>query len=106
MKLAAAIIGLTLFGWALVSAADSRRETPEATVEYRVVTVEVEPETFDTPIADALVDWVEHERQSDCLWVFLTDHFGHELTLDRVLAAGAWTDALGGACLVIGEDDE
>ena len=106
MKLAAAIIGLTLFGWALVAAADSRQDTPEVAVQYRVVTVEVEPETFDTPIADALVDWVEHERQSDCLWVFLTDHFGHELTLDRVLAAGAWTDALGGACLVIGEDDE
>ena len=106
MRPVAATLALMVFGWALVSAADSRQETPEATVEYRVVTVQVEAETFDTPIADGLVDWVEHERQSDCLWVFLTDHFGRELTLDRVLAAGAWTDALGGACLVIGEDDE
>ena len=59
----------------------------------------------ETPVADSLVDWVEFDRQSECLWVFLAAS-GVELTLQTVVAAGDWTDALGGACLVIGEDDE
>jgi len=80
--------------------------TPVETVwvETVVRTVEVERKV-ETPIADSLVDWDEHERQSKCLWVFLQDS-GVELTLNTVIAAGDWTDALGGACKVIGEDDE
>lgn len=74
--------------------------------ETVVVTVEVQREPLPTPIADSLVDWEELERQTDCLWVYLQAHFGHDITLDRVLAAGYWTDELGGACAVIGEDDE
>jgi hypothetical protein len=76
--------------------------------EVRVVTVEVdrpEPEWEDTPILDGLVDWVEQDRQDECLWRFLQAS-GVELTLETVMAAGVWTDALGGACRVIGEDDE
>jgi hypothetical protein len=59
-----------------------------------------------TPIADSLVDWDDFDRQSDCLFEWLQGQVGWEITLERVLAAGYWTDALGGACLLIGEDDE
>jgi len=62
-----------------------------------------EPEPEPTPIADSRIDWVEQERQNACLWEFLQAS-GVELTLQSVLAAGEWTDALGGACAVIGED--
>lgn len=58
-----------------------------------------------TPILDSLIDWDEMDRQNDCLWQFLQQH-DVELTLESVWAAGEWTDALGGACLVIGDDDE
>jgi hypothetical protein len=58
-----------------------------------------------TPYADSLVDWDELDRQTDCLWQLLQTS-GVEITLETVLAAGVWTDALGGACKVIGEDDE
>jgi len=77
--------------------------TPVETVRVETIvrTVEVE-RTVETPFADSLVDWDEHERQSECLWVFLQDS-GVELTLNTVIAAGDWTDALGGACYLIGE---
>jgi hypothetical protein len=58
-----------------------------------------------TPIADSLIDWEELDRQTDCLWEFM-QRAGVEITLDVVLAAGTWSDAMGGACLMIGEDDE
>jgi hypothetical protein len=96
-----------VFGWALVAAADSRHEPAAATVEYRTVTVQVEPddEWVDTPFADALVDWVQVDSDTDCLWVLLQRE-QVELTFENVWAAGVWSDALGGACLLIGEDDE
>jgi hypothetical protein len=79
----------------------------ETVTEYEtfVRTVHLAPERASTPIADSLVDWDRLEAESDCLWEFLQTH-GVELTLQTVLAAGDWTDALGGACLVMGEDDE
>jgi hypothetical protein len=114
VKPVAVVIGLAVFGWALVTAADARHEAKPTQVAYQVVTVGAEQQgseweralEVETPLVDELVDWDEVDRQTECLWVFLTDHFGNDLTMDRVLAAGAWTDALGGACLVIGEDDE
>lgn len=84
----------------------------ETVVEYEVIVMPAGPspwelaQQIETPIADSLVDWEEHDRQTDCLWLFLQEHFGYDLTLDRVLAAGYWTETLGGACLVIGEDNE
>jgi hypothetical protein len=101
-----AVAGMLTFGWALVTAADARHEPVEARSYTQVFVQTVTPDVEEdaTPYADSLVDWVEHERQTDCLWVFLEAH-GVELTLAVVLAAGDWTDALGGACLVIGEDD-
>jgi len=54
---------------------------------------------------DDLLDWDELERQSGCLWVFLVEQ-KLEISSESVLAAGAWSDLHGGACALIGEDDE
>jgi len=80
-------------------------ETVEANTQLvvRQVAVQTETET-ETPYADSLIDWDEQDRQNDCLWQFLQDA-EVELTLDTVIAAGDWTDALGGACAAIGDDD-
>jgi hypothetical protein len=79
--------------------------SPVTTVvtEYKTVVqeVEIEREWVDTPILDSLVDWDEVDRQTDCLWEFLQLNVGHNITLDAVLAAGYWTDILGGACEVM-----
>jgi hypothetical protein len=111
VKPVVAVVALAAFGWALVTAADARHEAKPT--QYETVVVEVQSERseweealeVETPLADALVDWVEVERQTDCLWEFMSQA-DVEITLEVVLAAGTWTDALGGACLVIGEDDE
>lgn len=104
MRLVGVVVALSLFGWALVTAADARHEAKPEIV--RVVTVEVERQPEPTPYADSLVDWEAHERDTDCLWVILQDHFGYEITMERVTAAALWTHELGGACAVIGEDNE
>jgi hypothetical protein len=109
----AQLLGLLAFSWALVTAADARNDAKPETVAYRVVAIpeETEPSPWEkalaveTPLSDALVDFDELERQTDCLWEYLKAS-GVEITLEIVLAAGTWTDALGGACFVIGEDDE
>ena len=107
MKVAAAVVAVSVFGWALVAAADARHAQvqPVVITEVIVHTVAAAPELVDTPVIDAMVDLDEFERQSDCLWVFLQQS-AVELSVEVVWAAGVWTDALGGACLVIGEDDE
>ena len=64
-----------------------------------------EAQAWQTPISDSLVDWEQVERETDCLWEFLQDHFGRDITLDRVLAAGYWTGELGGACALTGDTD-
>ena len=107
-----ALIGVLGFGWALVTAADARNEDSTQIVYETVVReIHVSP-TFEdvmlTPAIDSLIsdeEWAELDRQSDCLYEFLREHVGYEITLDAVVAAGYWTDVLGGACLVIGEDD-
>jgi hypothetical protein len=109
VKPAAAVIGLMAFGWSLVAAADARHEAKPVVYETLVKYVEVEQTWAEalevpTPIADSLLDMDEVERQTDCLWEFM-QAAGVEITLQTVMAAGTWTDALGGACLVIGEDD-
>jgi len=79
--------------------------SPDNTVvtNYETVVREVDKqeEWADTPILDSLVDWDEVERESDCLFEFLQMHVGYNITLDAVLAAGYWTDILGGACEVM-----
>ena len=112
------VLGMLAFGWALVSAADARHASVEPEVVYQVLVreVEAEPERtwadavqVATPVIDSLMDegWEERmDRESDCLFEFLRAHLGYEITLEAVLAAGAWTEALGGACVAIGEDDD
>ena len=82
--------------------------TTVVVTEYETIVREVEyqPKWVETPILDSLVDWDEVERQSDCLFEYLRSYVGYDITLERVLAAGDWTDSLGGACLVIGVDNE
>ena len=77
---------------------------PSTTVtEYQVIFRE--PPRASTPYADSLTDVEEAERQGACLWEWMRQQ-GVEFTLDSVMAAGYWTDVQGGACLLIGEDDE
>jgi hypothetical protein len=108
VRLAAWTVALVTFGWALVTAADARHEAKPSQVAFQVVPVTVQPDDvgeLGTPFADALVDWGQVDADSECLWELLRrEHV--ELTFENVWAAGVWTDALGGACLVIGEDDD
>jgi hypothetical protein len=104
VRLVGAVIGLVLFGWALLASAESRQEPVTVSQPDVIIrTVEVEPETV-TPFADSLIDWDEQERQSDCLWTFMQDS-ELELSLEMVWAAGEVADALGGACYLIGEHE-
>jgi hypothetical protein len=59
----------------------------------------------ETPVLDSLFDVDEFERQSACLWEFMREH-GLEVSVPVVMAAGEWTDLHGGACAMIGADDE
>jgi hypothetical protein len=70
-----------------------------------LIALHVEEVEVETPYADSLVDVDEAERQGACLWEWMRGQ-EVELTLESVLAAGYWTDTLGGACYLIGEDDE
>jgi hypothetical protein len=92
--------------------------TPEPQLIY-VTTVETETIIVErswqdmldveTPLINSLLtaeDWEEIDRQSDCLYEYLRQHVGYEITLERVIAAGDWTDQLGGACAVIGADGD
>ncbi len=108
MRLVGSVLALIVFGWALVAAAESRQPGVEQKVRVIVIEREVEAavELDDaTSFTDSLIDWDEVDRQNDCLWTFMQDH-NLELTFDMVWAASEVTDALGGACFVIGEDDE
>ena len=106
MRLLGSVLAVCAFGWALVVSAESRQETPSTIVVTRVERFEALPETVvPTPIADAAVDWEQVERDEQCLWELLQMH-EVEITFEIVWAAGVWADALGGPCLMIGEDDE
>ena len=104
------IIGLlTLLGaagWIVAGYQASKPCAVEPVVRREVVYIEVKPDPKPTPYADSLVDFEALERDTDCLWVILQAEFGYEITMERVTAAALWTHELGGACAVIGEDDE
>ena len=107
-RLAGIVFALCAFGWALVASAESRIVTPDPMMVTRIHTVLLEPEPVPvvaTPHADALVNWDKMDRDNDCLWELLQRE-QVELTFKNVWAAGVWADALGGPCLMIGEDDE
>ena len=83
---------------------------PVVITEYETIIkiVEVKPEWKETPVIDSLMDegWEEEsQRQSDCLFEYLRQQLGYEITLEAVLYAGAWLDILGGPCEVIGGED-
>ena len=105
VRAAAAVVGLLVWSWALVAAADARHEAKPAQVSYQVVRVETRPEPKPTPYADSLVDFDALERETDCLWVILQEQFGWDITMERVTAAALWTHELGGACHLIEEDE-
>jgi hypothetical protein len=108
VKGTAATVALIVFGWALVTAADARHDAKPAQVAYQVVTVTAPVQDVgpvETPYADSLTDVEEAERQGGCLWEWMREQ-QVEFTLESVVAAGYWTDTLGGACYLIGEDDE
>jgi len=79
----------------------------ETTVVYETFVREVESsqEWEDTPVADSLVDWDEFEKQNECLWVFIQDN-DIEITLHNIMTVGNYSDIMGGACYLMGEDDE
>jgi len=67
--------------------------------------MEVQPERERTPLLDSMIDVAEAERQGECLWYYLQQE-GIEITLRNVLAMGEYADIMGGACHLIGENDE
>jgi hypothetical protein len=75
------------------------------TVHIVEVFVPAVSEQAGTPLIDSLIsaeEWDEVDRQSDCLFDWLAGQVGHDITLERVVAAGYWLDSLGGACEVMG----
>ena len=99
---------------AAVAATAAAAAWPEPEYHVEVVERHISP-TWDevksvgTPVIDSLMNdgWLEEsERQSDCLFEYLQAHVGSEITLERVVAAGLCTDSQGGACKVIGVDNE
>ena len=84
----------------------------ETVTEYEVIVARepaLKQEPADTPIIDSLMadeDWERIDRESDCLFDYLQLHVGWDITLDAVLAAGYWTDVLGGPCAVMEELDD
>jgi hypothetical protein len=77
----------------------------ETATETMVVYVEKEFNSTPTPVIDSMIDWDEVDRQNDCLWLYLKE-LGWDITLENVMLVGDWADANGGACLLIGEDNE
>lgn len=62
-----------------------------------------------TPYVDGLIEadeWDRLEAEGECLWEYLVEHVGRDMTLEAVWAAGIWTDQLGGACAAIGRDHD
>ena len=107
-NVAIAIAGLS-FGWALVTAAESRAP---AELHYQVVvrTVEVEAEREPWPEPEQpehMTDgeWADFEEESACLYDLMRER-GMEFTLETVTAADVWTEANGGACAILYASEE
>ena len=77
-----------------------------STTQYQTIVQTVYIEEEIVPPSDTTSASVrEAERQGVCLWYFMKEK-GLEITLENVLVSGEWTDINGGACFLIGEDDE
>lgn len=107
-RLVAAVLLLTLYGWALVTATESRYLTIQPERVVQVIYREAPPEEEhvkpkgETPILDSLIDEEEAYRQGDCLWSLLR-YWEIDILLDNVLIAGAWADLHGGPCAMMEE---
>ena len=79
----------------------------EVVVEYETIIDKVYTpgERTSTPLIDSMINWDDFDRQTECLWQLLQER-ELEITYDIVIAAGIWSDANGGACAMIGENDE
>lgn len=79
----------------------------EIVTEYETIVhrVKIEPEWENTPVLDSMIDWEYYEEQSQCLWYYMQEH-EIEISLWNVLVAGDYTDMMGGACSLIGENNE
>jgi hypothetical protein len=106
-----AVVGASAAGLLAVAVWPDIEPSETVRVVDRVVEVErawAEVAEIETPVIDSLFfteeDWAEVDRQSDCLFDWLQEQVGYDITLERVLAAGYWTDALGGPCYVMGRD--
>lgn len=73
-------------------------------VIVRTVHVEVEPEPEPAAV-EAPMDVDAYERETECLWEFIQKH---ELDMDvgMVWAATEATRQFGGACYLMGDEDE
>ena len=100
------------FSVALVESANARHQALPPEVYNEVVVVEKRVSVYDDPVSTPIIDELVGEerfeyleRESDCLFEYLRSYVGYEITLDLVLAGGYWTEALGGACNLIGEGE-
>ena len=95
-------------GWALATVT---QEEPAAQTAHQVIvrTVEVEverePEPEPEPLAEVGMSVEEYERETECLWEFMQKH-DLEMSPGMVLAATESTRMFGGACYLMGDDDE
>jgi len=104
-NVAVALAGLSC-GWALATV---MQEEPAPQVHYQVVVrtveVDVEPQPEPEPLTEVSLDADEYERETECLWEFMQKH---ELDMDvgMVWAATEATRMFGGACYLMGDEDE
>jgi len=93
-----------LLGWlAVPETVTTETETVVLTTPMPAMSAFEEAQSWETPIADALVDWEQVERDTDCLWELLQEA-QVEITLEVVLAFGTWADAQGGPCVMTGTE--
>ena len=68
-------------------------------------TVRVQVEWEPTPYADSLVDWDRQAAEEECLWLLLKAG-GWDITYKNVVTLSDWAALNGGACGMLGEDDD
>ena len=105
LRLSVLLLGLLAFaGWAGVGFLMFRDAGTQTAFE--VFVREPAPAWEDyTFSVDAGLDLDELDRQAGCLWEFMRAE-GIEVTLENVFVVGDYSDVRGGACRLIGEDDE
>jgi len=102
---AVGLAGVTA-GWTLATV---MQDEPVAQTDHQVIVrtveVEVEVEVEPEPAAEVSLSADEYERETECLWEFMQKH-DLEMSPGMVLAATESTRMFGGACYLMGDDDE